>query len=246
MHKLFDSFAGWYDFHTPPDHYFRDHELVLSLAAHFGQGARLLDVGCGTGVLVEKAQAAGFDAAGFDASEYMIDVARKRLRESSVWVQRMQDLATRNCYDIVVSLSWCIHYCRSVGELRATIARMNESLGPGGRLLLQVAHGPNLPAEWAEDREIGPTGLADDVRLRFRFQSDPTRADTLFADYEFNCASTGESFNETHQLNVVNANIIAELTRDAGFDYVEIWNSWRRDAFADSGNVFVTGVRRAY
>lgn len=243
MHKLFESFARWYDLHTPPGHYFRDHELVLSLAAQFGQGARILDVGCGTGVLLEKARAAGFDATGFDVSAPMIRQAKKRLETSSVWVQRMQDLATRDSHDIVVSLSWCVHYCDHLEDLRVAISNMKNSLVAGGRLLLQVAHGPNLHSDWCEDRETGPTGIVDDVKLRFRFQPDATRIDTLLAEYEFVCASTGDSFHETHKLNGTNANLVAEVVRGVGLGDVEIWNSWRGDLFTDGGNVFVTGVR---
>lgn len=244
MHKLFDSFAGWYDLHTPPDHYFRDHELALSLASKIGPNARLLDVGCGTGVLVAKARAAGLAAAGCDASAKMIEVARKRLGKDTVWVQRMQELDEMSRYDIIVSLSWCVHYCADMAELHDVIIRMNRALIPGGRLLLQVAHAPNLRRDWAEDRETGPTGLADDVTLRFRFRTDPGNPQSLLADYAFSCGSTGEAFNETHRLNVANANMVADLFKATAFDRVEVWNSWRCDPFVDSGNVFVTGVRR--
>ena len=72
MYLLFDALAHRYDLHTPPDHYRHDHAFVLEQAATLGSPCRLLDVGCGTGVLVEKARRAGVLAMGIDASPGMI------------------------------------------------------------------------------------------------------------------------------------------------------------------------------
>ena len=243
MQNLFNVYAGWYDFHTPPDHYIHDHALVLKLAANYGSTARLLDVGCGTGVLVEKAQSAGFEAMGLDASAQMIEVAQTRVRVGSVRVQYMQSLEDVEQYDLVVSLSWCVHYCASVEEMAHTIAGFRRALSTGGRLLLQVAHGANLNTDWLEDREIGPTGHVDDVSLRFRFRPDSRQSHSLLADYDFRCKSTREEFYETHHLNVTDAYQVAELMKAAGFEAVEIWNSWRQDSFVDGGSVYVTGRR---
>ena len=245
MHNLFNTFARRYDWHTPPDHYFRDHELVISLTSEYGSDAKLLDVGCGTGVLVAKAQAAGIEAAGFDVSAEMIEVARSRVAHDLVWEQRMQELSDADRYDIVVSLSWCVHYCADHSELQDVILRMYRALRPGGRVLLQVAHASNLSNEWLEDRETGPTGLADDVVLRFRFRSAENSPDVLMADYDFICQSLGERFNETHKLSVANAVEVARMLESTAFHAVEIWDSWKRDPFRDSGSVFVTGIRKS-
>lgn len=243
MLKLFDFFADRYDLHTPPDHYHDDHELVLNLAAEAGEGARLLDIGCGTGVLVWKAQLAGTKAVGFDASSRMIEVAQARVQPGSVWVQRMQSVEGPSQFDLAVSLSWCVHYCADQVELEHTLSGVWRALAPGGRILLQVAHGPNLSSEWAEDREAGPTGIPDDISLRFRFRRDPYLMHVILADYSFRCESLEEAFSETHQLSVTNAELVAQSLKVSGFSEVEIWNSWRRDPFGDGGSVFVTGVR---
>ena len=222
MHNLFNTFARRYDLHTPPDHYFRDHELVISLASEYGAGAKLLDIGCGTGVLLAKARAAGIEAAGCDASSEMIEIARGRIETNAVWMQRMQELDKRDCYDIVVSLSWCVHYCANHDELQDVIGRTYRALRPGGRLLLQVAHASNLSDEWLEDRETGPTGLPDDVVLRFRFRSAQNQSDVVFADYDFSCRSLGETFNETHELKMANAVQIAAMLKVSAFDEIEV------------------------
>jgi SAM-dependent methyltransferase len=243
MHNLFNTFAHRYDLHTPPDHYCHDHELVLELAGKYGRGARVLDVGCGTGVLVWKALAAGFQAAGLDASESMIQAARTRVPHDAVRTQRMQALDEHGQYALVVSLSWCVHYCSGEEELRNVLCRMRDALHPGGRILLQVAHSVNLAPGWMEDRECGPDGMCGDVSLKFRFRHDDTAPARLLADYAYTCQSRNEAFSETHVLEVADVFAVRRLAGEAGFTEVEIWNSYQRDAFDTSGSAFLTGLR---
>jgi len=242
MHRLFDSYGHRYDLHTPPNHYQHDHQLVIDLARERGLPCRLLDIGCGTGVLVEKARAAHIEAFGLDAAEAMIVAARKRVPENTVRVQRMQDLDEQSRYDLVVSLSWSIHYCADAAELSDILGRIRAALVPGGALLLQVAHGPNLGGEWGEDLETGPSGISDDIALRYRFRADISTK-RVHADYAYSCASLGESLEETHTLEVADAIIVANLIEVSGFRAVEIWDSWRRDAFSQSSMALIWGVR---
>ena len=243
MHSLFNTFARRYDLHTPPAHYQHDHQLVLDLAAEQGIDCRILDVGCGTAVLVEKARKTGFDAWGLDVSPAMITVAQTRVPAEVVWVQRMQDIDQIECYDLIVAMSWSLHYCSNVQELIDVLSRIWRALTLGGRILLQIAHAANLSDEWMEDRETGPTGEARDVSLRFRFRRDPAIAACIFADYEFKCESLHERMEESHVLVGADAFLIVQMLRESGFSEPVIWNSWRRDATLTSGSVFVTAVR---
>src|SRR5438128_1754439 len=143
MYHLFDTFAHRYDLHTPPDHSQHDHPLVLDLAREHGPDCRILDVGCGTCVLPQKCLAARFRAEGIDASERMIAVARMCIPSELARVQRMQDLDEEARFDLIVSLSWSIHYCAGEEELTDMLRRLRRALVPGGRLLLQVAHASN-------------------------------------------------------------------------------------------------------
>jgi SAM-dependent methyltransferase len=240
MHKLFNEFGHRYDLHTPPSHYQHDHQLVLQLAKEYGPNCRLLDVGTGTGVLLEKARLAGIDAHGIDIAPAMIDAAKRRVPAESLRLLAMQDLNDVALYDIVVSLSWSIHYCKDLSELGDVLQRLMRALKPGGLLLLQVAHSSNFTGEWLEDREPGPTGEADDVVLRFRCR--PDGAQHGFADYAYTCLSRGEEFLETHRLVGADANWLTGQVAALGAVDVGIWNSWRRDPLSDSGIVFVWAV----
>jgi SAM-dependent methyltransferase len=236
---LFDAFADRYDLHTPPGHYRHDHQLVLDVGADAARRCRMLDVGCGTGTLLEKAYARGFDVAGIDAAEKMIEVARRRLPEGAVRVERMQELNEHARYDLVTSLSWSIHYCSGEEELMDILRRMGDALVPGGMVLLQVAHAQNLTTDWLEDQEPGPAGDPGDVVLRYHFEADAAVAGRLYATYVYNCRSREEHFEERHVLSVANAPALARCGVAAGLTHVATWNSWRREPFSDSGAPWV-------
>src|SRR5260221_3854044 len=141
MYRLFHEFAHRYDLHTPPGHYKHDHAFVVAEALRGApQNCRLLDVGCGTGVFLETALAAGIDAYGIDAAPDMIEVASRRVGHNRVRVQRMQEIDDLDSYDVVCSLSWTIHYCETGAQLQEVIGRCRRALHECGFILLQVAN----------------------------------------------------------------------------------------------------------
>lgn len=140
MFQLYNRYAHRYDLHTPPTHYQHDHHLVIELAREAASSPRLLDVGCGTGVLLEKAVAAGIDARGFDASPTMIDAAHRRVDHDRAWVQRMESIDNNGDTDLLVATSWVVHYAEDVAALTDTLARFHRALAPNGHILLQIAH----------------------------------------------------------------------------------------------------------
>jgi SAM-dependent methyltransferase len=243
VYELFHGFAERYDLHTPPDHYQHDHAFVLEMAVALGSGCQLLDVGCGTGVLLEKALRAGVLAKGIDSSEAMVNVARSRVGGAAVGVRRMQEIDEESSYDLVVALSWTLNYSAGRDELRDVLRRMHQALRPGGRVLLQVAHAKNVDGLQMEDHEPGPSGAADDVVFNYRFVPLNHEGSEMRAEYEYSCRSTDERLREDHLLHVTDAYAVAVCASDVGFDAVEIYDSWRQDPFQQSASPFVTGAK---
>jgi SAM-dependent methyltransferase len=240
-YALFGSAADRYDWHTPPHHYQDDHAFVLSRLPK--PPGRVLDVGCGTGVFVEKAIASGFDASGLDASPEMVSLASCRVGVERVRLSRMQDITERDVYDAIVSLSWSFNYVNSFREAEDVLNRFFKALKPNGRLVLQIAHAPNATGALNEDREQGPEGQTDDVLFLYRFSSIEDTPGALRAQYVYGCKSRSELLFEEHNLAAANASEVAALAGAIGFQEVEVLNSWRGEPLSDSVSPFLLGIR---
>jgi SAM-dependent methyltransferase len=80
-------------------------EAVLT-EGDFVQGARVLDIGCGSGLLAQLIAARGCDVTGFDASEPMLAIARRRTPAASFHSGDMQTLPFPNeSFDVVTGMN---------------------------------------------------------------------------------------------------------------------------------------------
>lgn len=243
-YQLFAAAARHYDLHTPPHHYQDDHAFVLDELRSPGRQP-VLDVGCGTGVFLERARAASLDAYGLDASPEMVDLATRRLGPGIVRAARMQDLDDQEAYRAIVSLCWSFNYCRSVAEARDVLLRFYRALRPGGRLLLQVAHAPSATGRLQEDWEPGPAGEERDVQFLYQFLPEMEDEPRLRARYTYACRSLKELFWEEHVLHVADARLVAGLVLEAGFEDAQVFGSWRREPLEGSISPFVLAVKPA-
>lgn len=105
-------------------------------------GSRVLEVGCGTGALLEQVARACPDCAitGVDPVPEMLAVARRRLPErvalSQAWAEKLPFGAAG--FDLLVSCNM-FHYIR---QPREALAEMRRVLRPGGELVI---------TDWCDD-----------------------------------------------------------------------------------------------
>ena len=140
----FDSIATVYDESLPAhvvEHYLD--KRVRFVVEHCPRG-RGLDVGCGTGLLAERLQAAGYDMAGIDPSDGMLDVLRSRAPQ----IEAVQASGTAlpfsdDSFDLVVCVA-VMHHVADPVDVRATLGEMVRVGRPGGRILVWD-HNPRNP-----------------------------------------------------------------------------------------------------
>jgi SAM-dependent methyltransferase len=112
-------------------------------ALSLDSGTCLLDVGCGSGLALREAADRGADVTGLDASEALVDIARRRLPGIEVLVGELEDLPFADgAFDLVTGFNAFGYAARPVLALReaARVVRV------GGCVLMMVSGLPEAIA----------------------------------------------------------------------------------------------------
>ena len=115
---------------------------AVAEATGIGPGTRVLDVGCGSGEFCALAVGRGATAAGIDAAEGMVEIARRRLPDADLRVGPMEELPWPDAsFDVVSGFNSFQFAANLVGALREAgrVAR------PGGLVAI---------CNWALYREL--------------------------------------------------------------------------------------------
>lgn len=114
--------------------------LMVEVAAA-APGARVLDVGCGTGGLLSSYAAAGATCFGIDLSPAMLDVARDRLPDANLRVADATDIPFPDGSFDLSAASLVLHEM-DAQVARAVVHEMVRVTAPGGRVaVLDYRHG---------------------------------------------------------------------------------------------------------
>jgi 2-polyprenyl-6-hydroxyphenyl methylase/3-demethylubiquinone-9 3-methyltransferase len=150
-----DKFAAlanrWWDVDGPqkPLHALNPVRLQYVAQRVTLRGARVLDIGCGGGLLSEALAKEGADVTAIDLAPELVKVARLHGLESGVTVdyrvQAAEDLAAEQpgSFDVVT----CMEMLEHVPDPGAIIAACHRLLKPGGQLFLSTVN--RTPAAFA-------------------------------------------------------------------------------------------------
>jgi 2-polyprenyl-6-hydroxyphenyl methylase/3-demethylubiquinone-9 3-methyltransferase len=143
--------SRWWDANGPQRPLHELNPVRLSYVCGFQplSGRRVLDVGCGGGLLTEAMAAEGAQVTGIDLSEQLIDIARLHLLESGLKAEyrviSAEAMAAEQPagFDAVT----CMEMLEHVPDPQAIVQACFDLLKPGGRLFLSTIN--RTPAAFA-------------------------------------------------------------------------------------------------
>lgn len=122
-----------------------DADAHLSLVqAHRAAPAPLLDVGCATGLFAARAQAAGYQASGIDASRWAVERARARRSGAEFRAGSLESTNFASGSFQIITLWDVLEHVHSPLEV---IERVRDWLSPGGFLFLSLPNADSLVAK---------------------------------------------------------------------------------------------------
>lgn len=147
--SYYDEFSEWYEKERHDGYHAFIDRLESDLILPWSPGKDVLEVGCGTGLILEKVAPVAHRAAGIDLSEGMLGLARKRGLE--VYKADACSLPFEDeSFDLVYSFKVLAH----VEDINTALKEMSRVTRPGGRLVLEFYNRASL--RYAAKKLAGP------------------------------------------------------------------------------------------
>jgi SAM-dependent methyltransferase len=152
---LYDLTSGWS----------ADRSFYLELAGPPPQ--RILDLGCGTGLICDAYAANGHHVTGVDPAAAMLEIARRKPNGAAIdWVtSRAQDFRSDRQYDLVIMTGHAFQVLLDNEAIAATLAMVRRHLATNARFVFESR---NPAIDWAR---------------RWRFEADEIAADGMTVPY---------------------------------------------------------------
>lgn len=170
--SYYDTFSATYDHGRDAGYHAYLDAAEVALVAPHAEGARVLEVGCGTGLILARLSQLASDAVGVDLSPGMLAHARERgleVHEASATALPFEDAS----FDVVCSFKVLAH----VADIERAMSEMARVVRPGGRVIVEFYNAISLRAlvkRLGPSGDIGESGDTDesDVFTRFDTLSD--------------------------------------------------------------------------
>lgn len=208
-------------------------------------GARVLDIGCGSGLLARKLLDAGFAVHGVDASPAMIALARDYAPGADFDVMRLPTGLAPGIdgslpdADAVVSTGHVLNYLDTRADIAQALGELARAVRPGGVIAIDLMTG-----RYSEKRvaDAVHAKVEDDWVIVTRFsQPEPCRFDRAITIFR-RAGDAWRRSDETHRNLTFDVDDALNLLRDNRID------AQCRAAFGDEilpeGLAVLTGVRK--
>ena len=219
---IYDLDSGWS----------ADRDFYLALAS--GGPKRILDLGCGTGLLSDAYACLGHDVTGVDPAKAMLDVARTRPYGPVVnWVESSaQTFRTDRKFDLIIMTGHVFQVLLEDADFLAVFTTMREHLTEGGIIAFETR---NPTADW-QARWEGDTELrsGDQTIRQFRivWRQDDKKRTSFETRYEF----PHNTFTSFSELLFLSRAEIEDRLRQAGLTANSVYGTWDKQPFNEDSS----------
>jgi ubiquinone/menaquinone biosynthesis C-methylase UbiE len=151
----YDDFSAWYERERSAGYHALIDEIEVDAVREFAVGKRVLEAGCGTGLVLARLAQVAREAHGFDLSLGMVEKARAR--GLSVGLGSVTQIPFRDdSFDFVCSFKVLAH----VPDITTALAELARVTRPGGTLALEFYNPWSL--RFLAKRAAGPGRISAD------------------------------------------------------------------------------------
>jgi 2-polyprenyl-3-methyl-5-hydroxy-6-metoxy-1,4-benzoquinol methylase len=147
--ELYDLDSGWSI----------DRDFYLALAGPSPK--RVLDLGCGTGLLCDAYAGLGHTVTGVDPAKAMLDIARQKPNGSRIeWVQSSaQAFRSNKLFNLIIMTGNAFQVFLEDDDILATFTTMRKHLAANGMIAFETRNPAiDWPALWNRDTDLDVAG----------------------------------------------------------------------------------------
>lgn len=230
--ELYDLTNPWSE--TDQDGFFTDRVLAAG---------SVLDVGCGTGLLLHEARRRGHTGrlAGIDPD--VAALRRARRVEDVEWVEgSAADIAWRGEFELATMTSHAFQCLITDEEVRASLAAIRRALRGGGRFAFETRHPQATAWERWVVGDSGDISFTDGRVLRMSYRA-AVRGDVVEL-VEVTATADGTVLREDPgSLRFLNPGALNAFLAEAGFEVQEQYGDWERGPVTAESREIVTVAR---
>lgn len=218
-----------------------DHDYYRSLANRTDVH-RILDLGCGTGILTVTLTVGNKEVFGVDPSPTMLAYARQRQYAENVsWVQGNSSVLEHGLFDLALltgNVAQHIpdpHWAQTLADIRKNM--------PKGALLAFESRNP-LQRAWESWNEQDPRSIDTPLGplVEWNRTEELGESRVLLKTFtEF--TRTGEHIQEELILTFRTQQQVCKGLHDAGFEVTTVWGDWNKTPFDGSQDIMIFEAR---
>lgn len=241
---LYDRFASAYDLMVDWDARLANEKPFFQWIFGRVQARRVVDVACGTGRHAGMFAAWGLDVVGLDASEQMVQAARRENPGPRFEVADFLSAPSTapGPFDVVVCIGNSLPHLTSAADVGHALEGFASMLRPGGALIVQNRNADRMYAKG--ERLLGPSarivGGAEYVFVRL-YDLEPDRM-TLTIVTLVREAGAWRAAADSTTLIPLFAEDLVPMVAGAGFAQVEKYGAYDRCPYEPGGSVDLTLV----
>lgn len=221
-----------------------DTDFYLALAAEL-KAQRIIDLGCGTGILTCELAVEGRQIIGIDPSAVMLAVAQTKLGAEKVWwIQGDCSALGRHEADLAIMTGNVAQVFLDDSEWARTLSALHTALRPGGYLAFE-SRNPAARAweKWGREDTFERISTPFGAMACWMEVVSVSHGMVRFVGHNV-FESTGEDVIASSELRFRSKEEFANSLGDAGFVIEQLYGDWHRVPFAESSQLMVIVAQR--
>ncbi|CAN5748456.1 class I SAM-dependent methyltransferase [soil metagenome] len=189
---------------------------------------RIIDLGCGTGLLTCELARRGYDMVGIEPAGAMLDIARTKPDAEKVhWIEGGYEKFEGLEADMVLLTSHVAQFFLEDTEWQAMLNAARKALAPGGHIVFE-SRTPIFPPYQTWPTEKSPRRVQDSTHgpIDWYYKLLGIENNRVRYQLHFHFIDSGEKITSTDELIFRSQEELTKFLENAGFEIEAVYGDW--------------------